>query len=78
MNTNEMYQAAIDNMKQNGEYYGVSRFTLANGDVLICSIKRVAGQSVVSKHHRTTYHLKFSFGQFSKQISKAKAVELLK
>ena len=70
MNTNDLYQAALET--------GTARITLNNGDVLICAVDKVAGRSITKKHYRTTF-LKLAAGeQYSKQISRAKAVEMLK
>jgi len=65
-----------ERMKQ-GDRYGVSRFTMANGDTVICFIRGVAGRSIRAKHMRTEYSLKLADKQYAKEISKAKVIELL-
>lgn len=78
MTTNDMYNAALANMKQTGEHYGVSRLTLTNGDELICYVRPVAGASVRAKHLRTDYSLRRAGEQYAKPWSRALAAMLLK
>ncbi len=72
MTTNELYQAALV-----AQPYTTARHTLPNGDILFCSIDRVAGRSVVKKHRRTTWNLKLAAEEFSKPVSRNRAAQLL-
>lgn len=72
MNANDLYQAALtaDN--------GTATHVLPDGSTLYCSVKRVAGRSIVRGHHRTEWNHKPVNAPYSKTISRARAVELLK
>lgn len=72
MTTSELYQAALK-----AEPYQTATHTLPNGDTLFCSVRRVAGRSIVKGHHRTDWRLKAAAEQYSKPISRNTAVQLL-
>lgn len=75
MTTTMLYQAAVANIKT---YWGVASHNIPRGDEIICHVTTVAGRSIVKKHYRTTWHLRQVDHEYSKQISRAKAAELLK
>lgn len=74
MDSNTLYQQARANF--NGSY-GTATHTLADGSTLYCSLSRVAGRSVVSRHLRQEWNHKPATEQYSKRISRARALELL-
>lgn len=78
MNTNDLYLAAVSSVGNHERAWGAARHTLANGDVIICNVDAVAGASQVKRHFRTTWGRVPAGAQFSKTISRVKAVELLR
>lgn len=72
MTTTELYIAASKAKD------GVATMALADGATLFCCVGRVAGRSIVRRHHRTEWRHKPATEQYSKRISRARAVELLK
>jgi hypothetical protein len=77
MTTTNLYQAAVADMAARKTHYGAARHVVASGAELICSVKRVAGRSIIAGHYRTTWHLVPVGEQYSKGISRAAAVKLL-
>lgn len=78
MNTNDLYQQAVADREQTGERYGVARAVLSTGETIICSIKPVAGCSIVNKHDRVKYGIIRAGEQFAKKISRAEVAKLLR
>jgi hypothetical protein len=76
MTANDLYQDAVDDMAARKEHWGVSRYLVTGGE-LICSVKRVAGRSIVAKHFRTTWGLISAGERYAKSISRATAVKML-
>lgn len=78
MTTTALYQAAVADMEARKERYGVARQAIPGAGELICSIKRVAGRSVVKGHYRTNWLFLKAGEQYSKEISRDRAVEILR
>lgn len=71
--TNTLFQEALANAPHH-----VASHTLPNGDVLFCMVDKVAGRSIVRKHIRTTWGIKFTDAQYQKPISRVAASSLLR
>lgn len=78
MTTNELYQQALANRAQTNERYGVAKIVLQTGETIICSVRPVAGRSIVGKHERTEYGIIRVGQQYAKPISRANVEKLLK
>ena len=76
MTANDLYQAAVADMAARQEHWGVSRHVVGGGE-LVCSVKRVAGRSIVGKHFRTTWGVVPTGEKYAKGISRAVAILLL-
>lgn len=72
MTANELYRVAIA-----AQPYMVASHTLPSGVMVICSVAKVAGRSIVKKHYRTTWSLKLATDEYAKPISRRIAQSLL-
>lgn len=77
MTIGELQKLAVANLAERCDAFGSARHTFSDGGILFCSVRDVAGVSVTSRHRRVTFHFREAGEEYSKQISRLRAVEML-